>query len=266
MKGVIFSIKRYAINDGPGIRVAFFLKGCPLSCWWCHNPEGISPDPEEVSQVNRVGEKEFRKTIVAGRLYEPEEIISILDRERVFIERSGGGVTFTGGEPLMQPDFLRESIIACRESGYHTAVDTSGCYPASRLKKIIPFTDLFLYDIKHPDPDQHKFYTGVSNKQVLANLRILINNRKEIIIRIPVIPGMNDGEKHIEGFLNILNSFGKETIKGINLLPFHRTGSAKYAKFGRVYRMEGISQPADNRMKDLKEIFSTTGINVKIGG
>jgi pyruvate formate lyase activating enzyme len=266
MKGIIFNVKRYAIHDGPGIRVAFFMKGCPLSCWWCHNPEGISPEPEEVIQTNKVGGKEFSRKSIVGKPYKVEDILSVLDRERVFLEKSGGGVTFSGGEPLMQHQFLLEALKACKEAGYHTAVDTSGHCPAARLRKIIPYTDLFLYDIKHPDALKHEFYTGVSNKLILNNLRLLLSNRKDVMIRIPVVPGINDNEEYISGFMRIIKENKSENIKMINLLPYHRIGSSKYRKFNRTYRMEEYKQPSESRMKELSELFGLTGIRVKIGG
>jgi pyruvate formate lyase activating enzyme len=266
MKGIIFSVKRYAIHDGPGIRVTFFMKGCPLSCWWCHNPEGISPEPEEFVQTNRIGEREFKKIKVVGKPYGVGEVLSILAKERVFFEKSGGGVTFSGGEPLMQPQFLLEALVACKEEGYHTAVDTSGHYPTDRLTKIMPFTDLFLYDIKHSDPSGHEKYTGVSNDLILKNLRIIIEEGKEIMLRIPVIPGINDGEDHLAGFIEIIRSFRSENIRMINLLPYHRIGSSKYMKFNRIDRMEGYKQPGEKRMIEIKKLFEVTGIRVKIGG
>ena len=163
MKGLIFSVKRYAIHDGPGIRVTFFLKGCPLSCWWCHNPEGISPDPETVEQIDKVGEREFKKMEEAGKYYTVNEILEILDKEQIFISESKGGVTFSGGEPMMQTDFLLETLKACKNNDYHTAVDTSGHSLFENYAKIIPYTDLFLFDIKHMDDTRHIELSGMSN-------------------------------------------------------------------------------------------------------
>lgn len=266
MKGIIFSVKRYSIHDGPGIRVTFFMKGCPLSCWWCHNPEGISPVPEEIIQKNRVGEKEFEKKTIVGKQYEVKDVISLLNKERVFIEKSGGGVTFSGGEPLMQPHFLLDVLMACKEEGYHTAVDTSGQYPTERLKMILPFTDLFLYDLKHPNPIKHLLYTGVSSDQIMINLGVIVENEKDIMIRIPVIPGINDSEEDLSGFMKIINSHKNENMRMINLLPFHKIGSSKYKKFKRPYRMEGYVQPSQKRMEEIRSYFDSTGIKVKIGG
>src|SRR4030043_141927 len=151
MKGLVFSVKRFSIHDGAGIRVTVFMKGCPLSCWWCHNPEGISPVSETIALIQRAGEKEFIKTEKAGKYYSADDILAILEREKIFISKSLGGVTFSGGEPLGQSEFLSEALKACRTNGYHTAVDTSGYSRPENFRAIIPFTSLFLFDIKHLD-------------------------------------------------------------------------------------------------------------------
>lgn len=266
MKGLIFNVKRYAIHDGPGIRVTFFLKGCPLSCWWCHNPEGISKEQEEIIQVNRIGEKEFSKKETAGKYYDVDEIMAILEKERIFIERSNGGVTFSGGEPMMQFEFLLEALAACKKNGYHTAIDTSGHFPESNLKKVLPFTDLFLFDLKHLDPRKHNYYTGVSNKILIENLRQIIDSGTEIMLRIPVIPGINDDSAHLGGLKDFIDEIKSENIKTISLLPYHKAGTSKYRKFNRQNRMEAVIPPTKERMNELKDYFSKTGIKVKIGG
>jgi len=266
MKGLIFSVKRYAIHDGPGIRVTFFMKGCPLSCWWCHNPEGISPEPEKVQMINRIGDKEFRKTEIAGRQYTIEDILEILMKERIFIDKSGGGVTFSGGEPFMQFDFLLEALKACKDAGFHTAVDTSGHFSSGLLKKVIPYTDLFLYDLKHLDREKHIEFTGVPNDTILKNYELIVESGCEIMIRIPVIPGFNDSQDHLERLRKYIFDNRTESIKMINLLPFHKTGASKYKRFNKTYKMEAIVPPASEKMKELKEFFSEGGIRVKIGG
>ena len=197
MNGLIFSVKRYSVHDGPGIRVTFFMKGCPLNCTWCHNPEGISPYPETAIRTERVGEKEFSKNEEIGKYYTIENILEILEKERVFIEHSDGGVTFSGGEPMLQPEFLLEALKACKAKGYHTAVDTSGYSSAENYKSIMPFTDLFLFDIKHLDESKHVEFTGVSNKCINENYILLLNSGKDIMVRIPVIPGFNDDYDHL---------------------------------------------------------------------
>lgn len=265
MKGLIFNIKRYAIHDGPGIRVTVFMKGCPLGCWWCHNPEGIASEPEKVINKNRVGEREFQNLETVGRYYSVNELMEIIRRERIFIEKSSGGVTFSGGEPLLQADFLKEALSACREAGFHTAVDTSGFSPAETLRKILPVTNLFLFDLKHLDPVKHQLYTGVSNDMILSNLDLIISHGSDLMLRIPVIPGYNDSEQDMD---HLRNFIGKKngSIKMISLLPYHKTGSSKYLKFKRVNRMGDTKQPDQSRMRQLRDYFSETGIRVKIGG
>jgi pyruvate formate lyase activating enzyme len=266
MKGLIFSVKRYSIHDGPGIRVTFFMKGCPLSCWWCHNPEGTSPDIETVEQIEKVGEMEFRKTEEAGRYYSVNDILEILDKERIFINNSNGGITFSGGEPMLQTEFLSEALKACKSNGYHTAVDTSGYSSIDNFKTVIPFTDLFLFDIKHLNDNLHYEYTGVSNMLILENLRLLLSSGRDIMIRIPVIPGINDDNDHMENLREFIINNKTENLKKINLLPYHKTGSSKYKKFNIPYRMGDVQQPSGQRMNELKDFFSETGIKVKVGG
>jgi pyruvate formate lyase activating enzyme len=266
MKGLIFSIKRYAIHDGPGIRVTFFMKGCPLNCWWCHNPEGISPEVCSVERTDRVGEREFKSMEVVGKEYTPEELLAIAEKERVFMEQSGGGVTFSGGEPTLQFAFLLETLQLMKRLGINTAVDTSGQVSSERLKQLIPYTDTFLFDLKHLDPEEHKKYTGVDNSLILKNLDMLIDEGAHIMIRVPVIPGVSDNA----GYMNRLSEFivaRKGTgIKEINLLPYHKTGTSKYRRFKMENRMEGRDQVPVSVMKEFKEIISSTGIKVKIGG
>ena len=266
MQGLIFSIKRYSINDGPGIRVTFFMKGCPLSCWWCHNPEGISPEREMVAQTRKLGEKEFISNDSVGKYYSVENILEILDKDRIFFQQSNGGVTFSGGEPLIQFEFLLEALKACKVNGYRTAVDTSGYASYEKFSAIMPFTDLFLFDIKHLDDSKHIEYTGVSNIGILDNLRMILKSGKEVMIRIPVIPGKNDDTAHLSGLKEFLSALKNDNLKKICLLPFHRIGAAKYKRFNIPYRMNGTEQPSSERMRELREFFAETGIKVKIGG
>ncbi|MBK7133806.1 MAG: glycyl-radical enzyme activating protein [Bacteroidales bacterium] len=266
MKGLIFSVKRYSVHDGPGIRVTFFMKGCPLACLWCHNPEGISPFPETVTRINRVGDREFTKSEEVGKYYSVEEILDILNKERVFIEKSNGGVTFSGGEPMLQAEFLLEVLKACKKEGYHTAVDTSGYSSAENFKSIIPFTDLFLFDLKHLDSLRHLELTGVSNTVILENYRLLLESGREVMVRVPVIPGYNDDPESIEGLKDYLEKTKTVTLKKISLLPYHKIGSSKYKRFNIPNRMENVEQPTKERMMQLKEYFSETGIKTKIGG
>ena len=266
MKGLIFSVKRYSINDGPGIRVTFFMKGCPLSCRWCHNPEGISPVPEKIELAEKVGENEFIKIEDAGKYISVEDILNILGKERIFIAQSGGGVTFSGGEPMLQPEFLIEALKACRENGYHTAVDTSGYSLPANYSAIIPYTDLFLFDIKHLDNDKHEKYTSVSNTLIINNFKLILDSGRDIMVRIPVIPGYNDDDSHLEKLRSFLVKNKADNLRKICLLPYHRIGSSKYKRLNIPDRMKGVEPPSAARMNELKDFFSATGIKVKIGG
>jgi pyruvate formate lyase activating enzyme len=266
MKGLIFSVKRYSIHDGPGIRVTFFMKGCPLSCLWCHNPEGISPDQVSVIRKDRVGDKEFSKSEEVGKYYSTQDILEMLDKERVFINQSKGGVTFSGGEPMIQFDFLLEALKACKANGYHTAVDTSGYSSAENYKAILPFTDLFLFDIKHLEESRHIELTGVSNTGILSNYRFLLENSNQIMVRVPVIPGFNDDPDHMAQLEHFISATKTDSLKKINLLPFHKIGSSKYKRFNIPNRMEGVEPPSKIKMNELKALFSETGIKVKVGG
>ena len=266
MKGLIFNIKRYAIHDGPGIRVTFFMKGCALGCWWCHNPEGINTEVQEVERVDRIGEKEFRVMEKVGKFYTADELLQIVKKDMVFIEESGGGVTFSGGEPLMQHDFLEEVLKLFSAEGIHTTVDTSGHAPRNVIDKILPLTDLFLFDIKHLDNEKHKKYTGVSNELILENYRYILEKGKKVIIRIPIIPGINDDETELNAFRSFISDQKGANIERIDLLPYHKIGSAKYKRFNLEYKMEGVEQPTTGRMDVLKNYFAESGINIKIGG
>ncbi len=266
MKGLIFNIKRYAIHDGPGIRVTFFLKGCPLECWWCHNPEGISPATEEVFRIDRVGENEFRVPETVGREYSIEEIVKMAEKDRIFMDESGGGVTFSGGEPMMQPRFLVESLKAFHALGYHTAVDTSGYASRKVVDDVMANTDLFLFDIKHIESGLHEKYTGVSNEVILGNYDAIMKSGKDVIIRFPVIPGVNDNHDHLEKVRDFIGTYNSKNLLRFDLLPYHRIGTSKYRRFNREYRMNGVEQPDTEMMKSLKAFFSKSGVKVKIGG
>lgn len=266
MKGLIFNIKRYAIHDGPGIRVTFFMKGCPLGCWWCHNPEGISPKLQEVERVDRIGEKQFTVTETVGKYYTAEELLQIVQKDMVFIEESGGGVTFSGGEPLIQAGFLAEALKVFRREGIHTTVDTSGYAQRTVIDKIIPLTDLFLFDIKHLDPEKHKKYTGVSNEIILDNYNYILKKGKNVIIRIPIIPGFNDDNEQLNALRDFVDSQHGTKIQRVDLLPYHKIGSSKYRKFNLEYKMLDVEQPSTGRMRELKAFFAVSGVNIKIGG
>jgi pyruvate formate lyase activating enzyme len=182
------------------------------------------------------------------------------------MNESKGGVTFSGGEPMLQAEFLVQALKACKEKGYRTAVDTSGYSSPENYKSVIPYTDLFLFDLKHLDDAKHIGSTGVSNIGILDNYRLLLGSGKDVIVRIPVIPGINDDSVHIERLKQFLMETKTDSLRKINLLPFHKIGASKYKRFNIPYRMEGIEPPTNETMKKMKTFFEETGIKVKIGG
>jgi pyruvate formate lyase activating enzyme len=242
------------------------MKGCLLSCWWCHNPEGISSEPLTIEQVDRVGEKEFKKNETVGKLYGTSDILEILGKERIFIDKSNGGVTFSGGEPMMQFDFLLEALSVCKENGYHTAVDTSGYSLPYKFMKIIPYTDLFLFDIKHLDPVEHLRLTGVSNELILSNYKLIAESGCDYMIRVPIVPGFNDNADHLSRMKDFILTEKHDHLRKITLLPYHKIGSSKYKRFNIAYKMNNVEQPSSERMRELKTYFSDIGIKVKVGG
>jgi len=266
MKGLIFSIKHYSVHDGPGIRVTFFLKGCPLDCWWCHNPEGKAEGVTPSERIDRIGDREFRSVELVGMEYSPDEVVARAERDRVFMQHSGGGVTFSGGEPLMQFDFLLETLKKLKEAGFHTAVDTSGYVSVEKIKAIKPFTDLFLFDIKHLDSATHLKYTGVSNELILSNFDMLLNSGAKVKVRVPVIPGVTASREFMTTLYRFLNSRKDKNITGINLLPYHKTGSSKYRRFGLPDRMVSIEQVYDGNLDEYFDILKPLGIPIKKGG
>ncbi len=265
MQGLLFDIKRYAIHDGPGIRVTFFLKGCPLSCWWCHNPESRSPKPEQLTRNDRIGDKKFQREETVGRYYTVPEIMAIIRRERIFIDQSGGGVTFSGGEPMKQVAFLAEALRACQDQGLHTAVDTSGLASRAAFRQVMPYTDLFLFDIKHLDDELHRKYTGASNRLILENFRTLADSGKALMIRVPVIPGINDGDAYFDQLKIFLHQFRGANIREVNLLPYHDI-TAKYHRCGQECKLPDLKAPSEAQLLAIKNLIEPTGMKIKIGG
>ncbi|MBN1822461.1 MAG: glycyl-radical enzyme activating protein [Prolixibacteraceae bacterium] len=262
--GVVFDIKRFAVHDGPGIRITIFLKGCPLSCWWCHNPESISAAPQKVKKQLKLNGKVYTEEETVGKEVGVSEVMQEVARERIVMEESGGGVTFSGGEPMLQSDFLLDLLMASKKEGYHTSVDTSGLARQEDFEKIIPFTDLFLFDLKIMNEELHKKYTGVSNRKILDNLKFLSDNKKTIRIRIPVVKDVNDSEENISQTIFFL-----KTLKGIeqvDLLPYHHIGKSKYERFGLKYKMPDQIETSDEEIQAIKSKFENEGFKTKIGG
>jgi pyruvate formate lyase activating enzyme len=265
VKGIIFDIRRFATHDGPGIRTTVFFKGCSLSCRWCHNPESIDPRPFRFQKKIMLDEEWFAQEEWVGREYTVDEVMHILLRDKVFYEESGGGITFSGGEPLLQPEFLAELLEACRQEGLHTAVDTSGQVHRKFFDRILPFTSLFLYDYKHYDAARHMQSTGFSNELINDNLQYLLKSGKPVRIRIPVIPSFNHTENDMAEMALFLKSL-QGNIEQVDLLPYHTLGNNKYKRFGMPNPMDGIAALKKDDLLPCKEAFAGSGFNVTIGG
>jgi len=300
-KGIIFDIKRYAIHDGPGIRTTVFFKGCPLRCWWCHNPEGVFLEPELIFKENRCirecaecvkscGIKALsrdRQFIfidrekcnlcgdcinvcpsgaleIIGKEMSISEVMKEIEKENIFYDESEGGVTFSGGEPLMQPEFLIALLEKCKALTIHTAMDTCGHASSEIITKISNKVDFFLYDIKIMDEEKHKEYTGVTNSLILENLKKLAEAEITLAVRFPIIPGINDDNANIMKMAEFILSL--KTIKDISLLPYHRAGSEKYKRLKKADKMEGTQIPSKDKITEIKKKLECYGFKVKIGG
>ncbi len=265
--GTVFDIKKYSIHDGPGIRTTVFFKGCPLRCWWCHNPESQDPEPQESIGTGR--KREFTTQCgdgkeLIGKKVSIEEIAQEILKDRIFYDQSGGGLTISGGEPLMQPEFLISILSWCKGEDIHTAVDTSGYASPQVLKKVSSYTDLFLYDIKLIDRQKHMLYTGVDVEPILNNLKMLDREKKEIIIRFPVIPQITDTRENITDIIKFIKNLNN--IRKISLLPFNHLGDEKYRRLKMKNKMKQVPVPSDEKINEIKENFEAEGYSVKIGG
>jgi pyruvate formate lyase activating enzyme len=265
MKGIVFDIRRFCVHDGPGIRTTVFMKGCPMVCLWCHNPESQTPIIEIFDKSIELDNKRFKISEPVGIEIQVAEVMQAMLKDAVFYDESGGGVTFSGGEPLYQPDFLLHLLMACKKSGLHTVVDTCGHAPPENFLKIIPFTDLFLYDLKHPDPLMHEYFTGVKNHLLHRNLEMLIQNGCPVIIRIPVIPSVNAHILTMTAMAGYLSKFEGRILE-INLLPFHKLAAGKYARLNRKFNLNVEKKMEDEELFAFIKIFENEGFKTKIGG
>ena len=265
--GYIFNLKKYAVHDGPGIRTTVFMQGCPLNCWWCHNPES-----RELKESESVAEKKsyclrpyYRKIPYQKALkVTVEEIMKELRKDLIFYEESGGGVTFSGGEPLMQPDFLKQLLRACNDENIHTVVDTSGYADWQLYANILPMVDLFLFDLKIIDLKQHMKYIGVSNQLIIENLQKILLENKEVYIRIPLIPGITDTKENLIQIADFLVNLPH--IQRIDLLPYNAMGEEKYNKLNRKLKLSNITHQSDQELKKFQALFEPYGFEVIIGG
>ncbi|MBE0698802.1 MAG: glycyl-radical enzyme activating protein, partial [Anaerolineaceae bacterium] len=304
VRGTIFDIRKFSLHDGPGIRTTVFFKGCPLSCWWCHNPESQSFQSDimlwetrciscgecvahclrgaivKVEGVDghtrfitnrgsctRCGDcieactAEAREKV--GRRVTVADVLRDVERDRAFYEESGGGVTFSGGEPLAQAEFLQALLEACRKVELHTAVDTSGYAPWSTFEKIIPLTDLFLYDVKLMDEAAHRRFTGVPNGLILSNLQALSARGARIILRLPVIPGINDGADNLREFGEFAARLPH--LERVDLLPYHPSAEGKYERLDIAYALHDTQTPSAEHMQEIALSLEPYHLAVTLG-
>ena len=275
MKATIFDIERNSYVDGPGIRTTVFFKGCNLRCAWCHNPESQSPKPQMMFYKNKcTGCGKCKEKCpnhlescelcgkctlycphdareICGKEYTVDEVMREILKDKTFYENSGGGVTFSGGECMLQIDFLEAILKECKINGVHTAVDTAGHVPFECFEQIIPYTDLFLYDVKCYDSDKHRQYTGASNELILSNLGRLLKMGIVIWVRIPIIPTVNDSKEEMLNIKKFIISCGSP--EKIELLPYHAMGEHKYAAIGK--QAQTFSVPSKEKISQLKRVF-----------
>lgn len=298
--GYIFDVRRFSIHDGPGIRTTVFFKGCPLHCLWCHNPESQLFSPElmilsnrcigcgacsavcpygAISEVDGVWVTDRKKCVVCGKCGEvcyadgrqivgeqksADEIMKIIDQDKAFYLESNGGVTFSGGEPLAQPDLLQELLEQCKARGYHTALDTSGNAAWGVIEPLLDKLDLILFDLKLMSSDLHRHYTGAGNELILSNLRELAKRMVSVWIRVPIIPGVTDGEANLSAMAEFLSELKPQTR--VFLLPYHHVATTKYANVGHDYKLEPTHIPTEAEMTALDYYFKQAGIPVQHGG
>jgi pyruvate formate lyase activating enzyme len=301
-QGTVFDIQKYSIHDGPGIRTTVFLKGCPLTCLWCANPESqrtssqvgfsqrlctacgvcIATCPREAvredEQFGRAIDYErcdlCLKCVEAcpngalaaiGRLMDTATVVEEVCRDSVFYRQSGGGVTIGGGEPYHQPAFLLDLVQSMKDEGLHVAVDTTGCALWRDIEASLPFVDLFLYDLKAIDNEAHQRLTGVGNRLILDNLRNLIERGKSVCIRVPVVAGYTDGSDDILALGRYLTELGH--VVSVTLLPYHKLGIGKYRRLGTEYPLEGMEPPSEDQLANVRDTLLRTakGIDIEIG-
>ena len=259
--GTIFDIKRFAVHDGPGIRTTVFFKGCPLTCPWCHNPEGIKPSIESVQTVTIMDGKRYHRESVIGRSISAAKLLEEIEKERIIIEESGGGVTFSGGEPLFQPEFLLAMLTACNDRGIHTTIDTSGFAADSVMKKVIPLTGLFLFDLKTLKPELSVSETGAPLARILNSFKLIVNRGVRLRLRIPVIPGFNFDEENLALYLEFIAKH-RESIEGVHLLPFHAIAAHKYARIGKPNSLRGRPSLLAHELGGWVSGISALGVSV----
>ena len=300
-EALVFDVKRYAINDGPGIRVTIFLKGCPLSCRWCHNPESISPKVQKMYTSSKcIGCGECVKicpieaceltpdgivtddsiclrcgecagvcpalaTEMSGRYESVADLLEVIENERPFFDQSGGGVTFSGGEPLLYPDFLIKILDACGQLNIHRTIDTAGLAKTETVLEVAKRTDLFLYDLKLMDSEKHKQWTGVGNSRILQNLEALARTGADIQVRIPLINGVNSDAHNIKATAEFVAALSGPR-KPVSLLPYHNVAGGKAAKLGKEYDPGIMLEPGEDELVRIIDQFAAVGLTASVGG
>jgi pyruvate formate lyase activating enzyme len=298
-EALIFNIMRFSLHDGPGIRTTLFFKGCPLACWWCHNPESQSFLPEVLYAPERcalcgdcvaacpegalaIQDSQVRVAAglcercgacveacrvearqMAGRRIGLAEAVREVERDLIFFEESGGGVTLSGGEPLSQPQFAEALLDELKRRGIHTVLDTCGFARRDTFLRIAGKTSLVYFDLKLLDSLKHRMYTGVPNEPILDNLKALVEAGIPLRVRFPLIPGVNDGDEDIEQMSNYLKGLG---VHRIDLLPYHKIGIDKYRRLGLQYRLAGLAPPEDAEIERVSQKFGQKGVSIKVGG
>jgi len=298
--GVIFDVKRFAVHDGPGIRTTVFLKGCPLRCQWCHNPESWYPTPEmsvrrnlclrcgrcvEACPHDAITLNDDGPAIdaercqacgacvsacpsgareILGRPVSVDEVIARVERDVPFYDQSGGGVTFSGGEPMAQVEFLGALLARCKAHDLHTAVDTSCHASWEAFKSILPNVDLFLCDVKHADAKIHEQITGVTNELLIENLKQINKSSKRIFLRFPVIPGVNDDLDNVDALGRLASSLG--AVARIDILPYNETMQGKLTRLTGSYELVESTRPSDEHVRMIADRLEGFGLAVKIGG
>ena len=254
-KGRIFDIQRFSVHDGPGIRTIVFLKGCFLRCKWCCNPEGQEFGIQEMTMNG--------KTKVVGQDVTVDEVLDIVERDRIYYARSGGGLTLSGGECLGQINFARDLLRGAKERGINTAIESTGFADWEKIKELIPYVDVYLMDIKHMNSAKHKEFTSQPNELILENAKKIQQNFAKLIVRTPVIPTFNATVEEIRDIARYAKSIG---VNEMHILPYHRLGKDKYYGLGRTYSLEEIEPPSKELMYQLLQVVRQEGLKGQIGG